>query len=103
PTAAAFTLTPRKKFFADGGRGRLGIRLYHKLNLVDHVQLNVLVAGSATALPSKTEETAIRAVFPPIEPPDVASAARALNISISKTEADGQDQYWLAFVAGDKE
>jgi CHAT domain len=100
---------------------RIGIRLYHKLNLIDHVQLDLRYADAAAAGAAAAgtmaagttaaragamgQSAAIQVVFKhpggaaaSLEPPNASSAARALTISISK--ADGQpDQYRFAVAA----
>jgi hypothetical protein len=104
-----FRFTPSAKVLRrdPGIQPRLGIRLYHKLNLIDHIELELRVdlrAGAATAGADK----AIKVLFKhpsgagAVEAPDTASAGRALNISISKPGEDGADQglYRFSFVAG---
>src|SRR6185312_2420142 len=65
-------------------QARLGIRIYHKLNLIDHVQLNIRFAESAAQGPG------IEVVFQHVDPergiegPDPSAVARALTISISR-------------------
>jgi hypothetical protein len=97
----------------DRGRGevcpRIGIRLYHKLNLIDHVQLDLQFENASDGRASPSLGLAVRVTFKhpggavaSIEAPNPASASRALTISISKV--DGlQDQYRFAVAGGSKE
>jgi CHAT domain len=125
---AAFELPPsgdsrdsaRFKFTAYPGRTslnrrreqvcpRIGIRLYHKLNLIDHVQLDMQFEDSAHGPMSTDQGLPVEVTFKhpggaaaSLEPPNPSSAARALTISISK--ADGPaDQYRFAVAAGSKD
>jgi hypothetical protein len=88
---------------------RIGIRLYHKINLIDHVQLDLRFDHAAGGAASTTEDPAIRVVFQhpsgeaaAIEPPNPSSAPRALTISISKADTPA-DSYLFAIAAGSKE
>jgi CHAT domain len=98
---------------------RIGIRLYHRLNLIDHVQLDLRYANAAGGPPAVVpapfvpavirQDPAIRVVFKhpggaaaSIEPPNPSSATRALTLSISKVDGPS-DQYRFAVAAGSKE
>ncbi len=99
--SARFAVTPNPKLFASGGRGQIGIRLYHKLNLIDHLQLEIYVAAAAQQRPSDGRPAlGVMSMRPAeaggIEQPDEASALRALTISISRKR--GTDLYRFAFV-----
>jgi hypothetical protein len=83
---------------------RIGIRIYHKLNLIDHTQLEMRFEHGPGGLPSSAEDPAIRVIFKnpgksSIETTNSASAARAVTISISKPD-DNATEYRFAFVAG---
>jgi hypothetical protein len=87
-------------------RPRIGVRIYHRLNLIDHLELDLRVKTSDDALLSSEEHPAINVVFKhpggntPIESLDPTSEARALTISISKAD---MDTYRFAFVVGKKD
>jgi CHAT domain-containing protein len=88
---------------------RIGIRLYHKLNLIDHLQLDLRFEEAAGGAPSTTQHPAVRVVFKhpsgetaAIEPPNPSSARRALTISISKEDTPA-NRYRFAIAAGSKE
>jgi hypothetical protein len=90
---------------------RLGVRLYHKLNLIDHVQLDLRFAALSAQTPAsatrkrRKAQPGIELVFKHVdqkrgvESPDPAAAARALTISISRRDS-GSELYTIAFVAG---
>ncbi|MFG1375758.1 hypothetical protein [Xanthobacter autotrophicus] len=88
-TAAVFGLTPRVKAFRQRGgrRGRIGIRLYHRLNLIDHLELDLRLEVQPDQPLSPPDEPAVKVVFCragglSVEPIEPDRAARALNISI---------------------
>jgi hypothetical protein len=95
-TAAAHRIRKR--------RVRIGIRLYHKLNMIDHLELDLSVATRSRAASSR-RAPAIKvhpkrvADNPAVQTLDPKSAARALCISISKTTAE---VYRFALVLGSK-
>lgn len=104
--SARFAITPQPGAFAAGKRGRLGIRLYHKLNLIDHVELDLRVdAGAQTAAGDGRPAIGVtfwrRAKDGGVEPPDETRAARAISISVTRPE--GSDFYSFAFVAAEDE
>ena len=83
---------------------RIGIRLYYKLNLVDHVQLELRFEHGPGGLPSSVDSPAIRVSFKhpgksPIEALSPTSATRTLTISISKPD-ESATAYRFAFAAG---
>jgi hypothetical protein len=94
-----FTITP-KSVLEPGARGQIGIRLYHKLNLIDHLELELYIAAGSP-WPSDGRP-AINVTFKRpaddggIETPDNASTARALAISVTRTP--GSNLYRFAFV-----
>jgi hypothetical protein len=94
-----FTITP-KSVLEPGARGQIGIRLYHKLNLIDHLELDLYIAAGAP-WPSDGRP-AINVTFKRpaddggIETPDDASTARALAVSVTRTP--GSNLYRFAFV-----
>jgi len=100
PFAAHFHLYYRSRSGRRVIQPRLGIRVYHKLNLIDHIQLD-LRFGAAT----KANKAGIKLVFKHVAPergietPNPTAAARAVTISISRP-ADNSDCYTMAFVAG---
>jgi hypothetical protein len=92
-------------------RPQIGVRLYYKLNLIDHVQLDLRVEATLGELSVSKNEPAIKVTFKHpsrktgIEFPDSKSATRALNISISKIANGDQpdlDAYLFSFVVGDE-
>jgi hypothetical protein len=85
---------------------RIGIRLYHRLSLIDHLQLDLRFEHTVGELASGGADPAIRVSFK--HPGDRAIGAlregtsmRALSISISRPER-GAPGYRLAFVAGSR-
>ncbi|MFG1179297.1 CHAT domain-containing protein [Xanthobacter versatilis] len=106
-TAALFTLTPRVKAFRQrgGGRGRIGVRLYHRLNLIDHLELELRLEVQPNQPLSPPDDPALKAVFcralgTSVEPLDPDRAARTLNIAISRV-ADTEATYRFAVALGD--
>ena len=100
--AVRLDVTPLRT--TDGeGTGLLGIRLYHKLILIDHIQLRIRVAADSSA-PAPSPRPAIEPVLKHpgrkavLEALDPTSAPRALTISVSRAAAP--DTYLFAFVAG---
>ncbi|MDI4656468.1 CHAT domain-containing protein [Xanthobacter autotrophicus] len=88
-TAAEVKLTPRVKAFRQrgGGRGRIGIRLYHRLNLIDHLQLDLRLELQPGQPLSPPDDAALKVVIcraqgTSVEPIELERAARALNIAI---------------------
>jgi len=98
--SATFRITPRADVFGTFLRGRIGVRIYHKLNLIDHVELNLAVVArgmpTRAADGSKLIEPRFRRPQPEksIEPLDPDRAGRQLTISVDKTPAD---TYCFAF------
>ncbi|MFG1286039.1 CHAT domain-containing protein [Xanthobacter versatilis] len=106
-TAALFTLTPRVKAFRQrgGGRGRIGVRLYHRLNLIDHLELELRLEVQPNQPLSPPDDPALKVVFcralgTSVEPLDPDRAARTLNIAISRV-ADTEATYRFAVALGD--
>jgi len=85
--------------------GRIGIRLYHNLSLIDHLQLDMnLVADEADVAVTHAQPAVHVTQKEPeseaIEPLDPRSEARVLTISVSRESAD----LWrFALVAGRKD
>ncbi|MFG1374927.1 CHAT domain-containing protein [Xanthobacter oligotrophicus] len=105
-TAAVFGLTPRVKAFRQrgGGRGRIGIRLYHRLNLIDHLELDLRLEVQPGQPLSPPDDPALKVVFcraqgTSVEALEPDRAARALNISISRV-ADAEATYRFAVALG---
>lgn len=107
--SARFSITPTvKRFRAQGGeRGRIGIRLYHKLNLIDHVELDVQLETTSQSNVSDLKETATRIILrhpgTNIESLSSESATRALTISICTADRNDSEQsgnYRIAFAIG---
>ncbi len=76
-------------------RGRIGVRLYHKLNLIDHLELDMRVVKPGETK-TKADDGAIAVRFmgaraeTGVEPPSQSSLPRALTISISKSPGDAR-------------
>ncbi|MCG5236286.1 CHAT domain-containing protein [Xanthobacter oligotrophicus] len=105
-TAAVFRLTPQVKAFRQrgGGRGRIGIRLYHRLNLIDHLELDLRLEVQPGQPLSPPDEPAVRVVFcraqgTSVEALEPDRAARTLNIAISRV-ADTDATYRFAVTLG---
>jgi hypothetical protein len=87
---------------------RIGVRIYHKLNLIDHTQID-LTFGKAAVPPSERAEIGTLAVRikcmqadgRPVEQPAPGGAVRALTISISKPDPL-TPHYRFAMVAGNR-
>jgi hypothetical protein len=94
---ARFEVTPNPDAFASGGRGTIGVRLYHKLNLIDHIELSIYVAATAEARPTDGRPAFVPTFDGGIVPPDATSVSRALTISIGRTA--GTDLYRFSFEA----
>jgi hypothetical protein len=97
--SARFALTPLRAAFQVASRRRIGVRIYHKLNLIDHVELDLLVVPSENAALPPSDRPALDAVFlgasggiSPLEPD---SEPRQLNISVVRTD---EGSYRFAFV-----
>jgi uncharacterized protein (DUF2235 family) len=105
-----FTAMPPRGVLLDRSRReiapRIGIRIYHKLNLIDHTQLDLRFTEKKTPVRLRKRDPAIRVKFMqvdnrPMEVPDPASAARALTISISKPDPEAT-HYRFALAAGSR-
>jgi hypothetical protein len=98
-TTALFTVTPKPDAFAQSRRGRIGVRLYYRLDLIDHLELEPLVTGAQPAL--HDGRPALDAVFMRVAEAPLAftreGATRTVNISIVRRE---NDKYQFTFVAG---
>lgn len=105
-TAAVVKLTPRVKAFRQrgGGRGRIGIRLYHRLNLIDHLELDLRLEVQPGQPLSPPDDPAVKVVFcrtqgTSVEALEPDRAARTLNIAISRV-ADTDATYRFAVTLG---
>jgi hypothetical protein len=90
-------------------RPRIGVRLYYKLNLIDHVQLDLRVVANPGELSVSKNELAVEVTFKHPERktvlkfPDSKSATRALNVSVSRNGGGERgDAYLFSFVLGDE-
>lgn len=97
--SASFGVTPLRSAFPAAGRRRIGVRIYHKLNLIDHLELELLVVPSRNAVVPPLERPALDVVFlgsnTGVEPLDEEAAERRLNISINQA---GEGSYHFAFM-----
>ncbi len=102
--SAQFQFVPTVESHADR-IGRIGIRLYHKLSLIDHLRLDMRIAAEAASSPSGSDDPAIQCVLKHpnetrgIEALDPGSRTRTLTISVSRTAPGGD--FVFAYVHGD--
>jgi hypothetical protein len=103
--SARFVIVPR--LAGDKAKiGRIGIRLYHKLILIDHLQLQLRIVPAWQERPRRDPPAIAVALKTPsgdegIEALDLQSRARALTISISRAEGEGN--YLFSFLRGSGE
>lgn len=105
-----FSASPDEFRRRPGIQASLAVRLYHKLNLIDHIEIELRVEADAAAPRSIPDKPAINIIFKhpggkqAVETPNTANASRILNISVTKArkgEDAAPDVYRFGVVLGD--